>query len=93
MHQLTTSMPYTQCNKCHNRGNYSLADVQFHPRQDRRQTACTTITSPSQSSPAASGPLDCADCHTRQEAMGDGHIYNNKKEIQYHPMQNLPWHA
>jgi hypothetical protein len=27
--------------------------------------------------------LDCVDCHTRSEAMGDGDLHSNKKEIQY----------
>ena len=27
--------------------------------------------------------LDCIDCHTRTEAMGDGDIHSSKKEIQY----------
>jgi hypothetical protein len=27
--------------------------------------------------------LDCIDCHTRQEAMGDGNLYSHKTDIQY----------
>jgi len=27
--------------------------------------------------------LDCVDCHTNGEVMGDGDLHNNKKEIQY----------
>lgn len=27
--------------------------------------------------------LDCVDCHTRDEAMGDGDIHANEKDIQY----------
>jgi hypothetical protein len=27
--------------------------------------------------------LDCVDCHTRSEAMGDGDIHANQKDIQY----------
>jgi hypothetical protein len=27
--------------------------------------------------------LDCIDCHTRTEAMGDGSLYSSKKDIQY----------
>ena len=34
-HTLTTTISYTQCNTCHNRGNYSLKDMQFHPREDQ----------------------------------------------------------
>jgi hypothetical protein len=28
--------------------------------------------------------LDCVDCHTSAEAMGDGHIYSTKKDAAYH---------
>ncbi len=27
--------------------------------------------------------LDCVDCHTRSEAMGDGDLHSNQKDIQY----------
>jgi Cytochrome c554 and c-prime len=83
VHQLTTSMAYTQCNKCHNRGNYSLADMQFHPRQDAPTDRIQDYYQPIAEFTRCEWTLDCVDCHTRQEAMGDGHIYNNKKEIQY----------
>ena len=33
-HQLTTAIPYYQCNHCHNRGNYSLRQMSFLPRVD-----------------------------------------------------------
>jgi hypothetical protein len=83
VHQLTTSMPYTQCDKCHNRGNYSLADMQFHAREDAPTDRLHDYYQPIAEFTRCEWTLDCADCHTRQEAMGDGHIYNNKKEIQY----------
>ncbi len=34
VHRLTTSIPFTQCNTCHNRGNYDLRSMTFVPRQD-----------------------------------------------------------
>jgi hypothetical protein len=83
VHQLTTSLVYTQCNKCHNRGNYSLLDVKFHSRQDAPTDRLHDYYQPIAEFTRCEWTLDCADCHTRQEAMGDGHIYNNKKEIQY----------
>jgi hypothetical protein len=83
VHQLTTSMPYTQCDKCHNRGNYSLSDMQFHAREDAPTDRLHDYYQPIAEFTRCEWTLDCADCHTRQEAMGDGHIYNNKKEIQY----------
>lgn len=83
VHKLTTAMPYTQCNTCHNRGNYSLADMQFHPRQDAPTDRLHDYYQPIAEFTRCEYTLDCADCHTRQEAMGDGHVYSSKKEIQY----------
>lgn len=83
VHQLTTSVAYTQCNKCHNRGNYSLSDMQFHPREDAPTDRLGDYYQPIAGFTRCEWTLDCVDCHTRQEAMGDGHVYNNKKEIQY----------
>ena len=83
VHKLTTSIPYTQCNACHNRGNYSLADMQFHPRQDAPTDRLHDYYQPIAEFTRCEYTLDCADCHTRQEVMGDGHVYSSKKEIQY----------
>jgi hypothetical protein len=83
VHKLTTSIPYTQCNACHNRGNYSLADMQFHPRQDAHTDRLHDYYQPIAEFTRCEYTLDCADCHTRQEVMGDGHVYSSKKEIQY----------
>ncbi len=83
VHSLTTSMPYTQCNACHNRGNYSLADMQFHERQDAPTDRLHDYYQPIAEFTRCEWTLDCVDCHTRQEAMGDGHVYSSKKEIQY----------
>jgi hypothetical protein len=83
VHKLTTSIPYTQCNACHNRGNYSLADMQFHERQDTPTDRLHDYYQPIAEFTRCEWTLDCVDCHTRQEAMGDGHLYSNKKQIQY----------
>lgn len=83
VHKLTTAMPYTQCNACHNRGNYSLADMQFHARQDAPADRLHDYYQPIAEFTRCEYTLDCADCHTRQEVMGDGHVYSSKKEIQY----------
>ncbi|MFZ0534088.1 MAG: multiheme c-type cytochrome [Anaerolineales bacterium] len=83
VHRLTTSIPYTQCNACHNRGNYSLSDMQFHPRGDAPTDRLQDYYQPIAEFTRCEWTLDCADCHTRQEAMGDGHIYSTKKDIQY----------
>jgi len=83
VHKLTTAMPYTQCNACHNRGNYNLADMQFHPRLDAPSDRLHDYYQPIAQFTRCEWTLDCVDCHTRVEAMGDGHIYSSKKDIQY----------
>jgi hypothetical protein len=83
VHKLTTSIAYTQCNACHNRGNYSLADMQFHQREDAPADRLHDYYQPIADFTRCEWTLDCEDCHTRQEVMGDGHIYSSKKDIQY----------
>jgi hypothetical protein len=83
VHQLTIAVAYTQCNTCHNRGNYSLGDIQFHPRTDQPSDRLHDYYQPIAQFTRCEYTLDCADCHTRQEIMGDGQIHGNKKEIQY----------
>jgi hypothetical protein len=83
VHKLSTSIPYTQCNACHNRGNYSLADMQFHERQDAPTDRLQDYYQPIAEFTRCEWTLECEDCHTRQEVMGDGHVYSSKKDIQY----------
>lgn len=96
IHRLTTAIPYTQCDHCHNRGNYSMKQMAFLPRED-----LPPIAAPIPAAMPAEGrrlkeyyqpiaqftkceyELDCVDCHTAQEAMGNGHIYASKKDSQY----------
>lgn len=96
VHRLTTAIPYTQCDHCHNRGNYSLKQMAFLPREDLPPVAASIpVTMPPEGrrlkeyyQPIAEFTkceyeLDCVDCHTAQEAMGNGHIYGSKKDSQY----------
>ena len=83
VHHLTTAIPYTQCNTCHNRGNYDLRQMQFHPRTDQPVDRLHDYYQPIAQFVRCEWTLDCVDCHTRFEAMGDGDIHSNKKEIQY----------
>jgi hypothetical protein len=89
-HRLTLEMPYTQCNHCHNRGNYSLARMEFLPRDD---LASLTDLPPEQRRPLeyyqpigqftlCEWELDCIDCHTSNEAMGDGDIHTSQADAQ-----------
>jgi len=83
VHQLTTAIAYTRCNTCHNRGNYSLSDIQFHARADQPTDRLHDYYQPIAQFTRCEYTLDCADCHTRHEIMGDGQIYNSQKDIQY----------
>ena len=95
-HRLTTAMPYTQCDHCHNRGNYSLKQMTFLAREDLPPVAAPIPTTmppegrrlkeyyqPIAEFTMCEYELNCVDCHTAQEAMGNGHIYGSKKDSQY----------
>jgi len=83
IHTLTLDIPYNQCNACHNRGNYDLREMTFVERVDNPHDRLNDYYQPIATFTRCEYELDCIDCHTRQEAMGDGHIYNNQKENQY----------
>jgi hypothetical protein len=83
IHKLTTAMPYTQCNTCHNRGNYELRSMTFQPRQDTPTDRLHHYYQPISSFTKCEYTLDCIDCHTRTEAMGDGSLYSSKLEVEY----------
>jgi hypothetical protein len=86
-HRLTTAIPYTQCNACHNRGNYSLVSMTFQERDDlpagRRAPRLQDYYQPIAQFTLCEWELDCVDCHTSQEAMGDGDLHSAKKDVQY----------
>ena len=82
-HRMTTAIPYSQCNHCHNRGNFSVRDMQFHPRDDDPSTRKEKYYQPLGQFTRCEWTLDCVDCHTREEVMGDGDIHSNQQEIQY----------
>lgn len=82
-HKLTTAIPFTQCNTCHNRGNYDLRTMTFVERTDHPANRLQAYYQPIAQFTRCEYTLDCVDCHTRAEAMGDGDIHANKKDIQY----------
>ena len=94
MHRLTTQIPYSQCNHCHNRGNYSLKQMTFLERDDLDPVQLAKFApqdrrlqdyyQPIAQFVSCEWILDCVDCHTSAEAMGDGHIYGTKKDAAYH---------
>ena len=90
IHRLTTVMPYTTCNACHNRGNYSLKQMSFLPRPDLPATGAPLpedrlrdYYQPIGQFTQCEWELDCIDCHTSTGAMGDGNLYSNKLDIQH----------
>ena len=83
VHKLTTAIPYYQCNTCHNRGNYDLRTMSFVERTDQPTDRLHAYYQPIAQFTRCEYTLDCVDCHTRTEAMGDGDIHSNKMEIQY----------
>lgn len=82
-HTLTTAIPYTQCNACHNRGNYDLRTMNFVERTDEPTDRLHSYYQPIAQFTKCEYTLDCVDCHTRTEAMGDGDLHSSKKDIQY----------
>ena len=89
-HQFTTAIPYSQCNHCHNRGNYDLRTMTFVPRDDvpvdlpsEREQRAHDYYQPISQFTLCEWELDCIDCHTSQEVMGAGLLYNDSAEAQY----------
>src|SRR5512136_1221718 len=89
-HRLTTKIPYSTCHTCHNRGNYSLKQMSFLPRPDLPaagpplpEDRLHDYYQPIGQFTKCEWELDCIDCHTSTEAMGDGDLYSSKFDIQY----------
>jgi len=82
-HTFATAIPYTQCNTCHNRGNYDLRTMTFVERTDQPTKRIDDYYQPIAQFTQCEYTLDCVDCHTRTEVMGNGDIHANKKDIQY----------
>jgi hypothetical protein len=82
-HKFSTAIPYTQCNACHNRGNYDLRTMSFVERIDRPTQRIDDYYQPIAQFTKCEYTLDCVDCHTRSEVMGNGDIHANQKDIQY----------
>lgn len=83
VHTLTTAISYTQCNACHNRGNYDLRTMTFVERSDQAVSRIERYYQPIGQFTQCEYTLDCVDCHTRSEAMGDGDLHANQKDFQY----------
>jgi hypothetical protein len=88
-HRMTTAIPYTACNACHNQGVHSLR-LKFFYRRDIPRRAITDPKAdrfkayyiPQAQFARCEVELECIDCHTRSEVMGDGHLTGNKAALQ-----------
>lgn len=83
VHSLTTAIPYTQCNTCHNQGNYDLRTMTYVERVDQPTDRLHDYYQPIGEFTQCEYTLDCIDCHTRNEVMGDGDIHPEKTAVQY----------
>jgi hypothetical protein len=81
-HQLTVAIPSSTCTKCHYQGTYDAATLTFTPRAD--------LSDPNAPIFGVDDPnhflsyqeeLDCIDCHTASEVMGDGDIYLAQEDV------------
>jgi hypothetical protein len=89
-HRLTLKIPYSQCNHCHNRGVHSLLKMRFNGRTDLENLAALSeeqrriqdYYNPMTLFTLCEFELDCIDCHTDREVMGDGYIYSTKADQQ-----------
>ena len=93
VHRLTTQIPYTQCNQCHNQGTHDPIQMKFTVRSDMDQVTRDwqagdlTWTDrvrdyylPGELFARCEVSLDCIDCHTRLDTKGDGEFYTSQQE-------------
>ena len=93
VHRLTTQIPYTQCNQCHNQGTHDPIQMKFTARPDIDkvtldwQAGDLTWTDrvsdyylPGELFARCEVSLDCIDCHTGLDTMGDGELYTSQHE-------------
>ncbi len=87
VHKLTLKIPYSQCNHCHNRGNHDLQRMAFDKRTDldhgtpssEKARRLMDYYNPMTLFTRCEWTLDCIDCHTDREVMGDGYLYSDQK--------------
>lgn len=93
VHRLTTQIPYTQCNQCHNQGTHDPIQMKFTARSDIDKVTrdwqagdltwmdrVTDYYLPGELYARCEVSLDCIDCHTRLDAMGDGELHTSQTE-------------
>lgn len=91
VHRLTTQIPYTQCNQCHNQGQHDSLNMKFTSRSDLAkvvedwskggETWADCVADyyvPGEVFARCEVSLDCIDCHTRQDVMGDSQLWTSE---------------
>lgn len=91
IHRITTQIPYTQCNQCHNQGIHDAIKMEFSVRPDMakvvRDWTAGDLTwtdrlsdyyLPGELFARCEVSLDCIDCHTRQDVMGDDKLHTSQ---------------
>jgi len=91
VHSLTTQIPYTQCNECHNQGSHDPIKMEFSVRSDMVKVIRDWSTGdsiwtdrlsdyylPGEIFARCEVSLDCIDCHTRQDVMGDEKLHTSQ---------------
>ncbi|MDI6812916.1 MAG: multiheme c-type cytochrome [Desulfitobacteriaceae bacterium] len=91
VHRITTQIPYTQCNQCHNVGLPDLYHMTFNLRtdlnrvrstppeqRDQQEVRLQNVYQPGMVFTSCEVNLDCIDCHTPEEVMGDGKLYTSE---------------
>lgn len=86
-HEFTVGIPFTQCNTCHNRGIYDLRGLRFYPRDDMTgpqmyEGSEASYYRPGERYAQCEVTLNCIDCHTQAEIMGDGRLLADKAAAQ-----------
>jgi len=83
MHTLTTAIPYTQCNTCHNRGHYDVRTLTFLERPTHPESRSLDYYPATVQFARCELTLDCIDCHTHIETMGCGDIHADQLSIDH----------
>ena len=83
VHTLTTAIPYTQCNTCHNRGHYDVHTLTFTERTPNPESRALDYYPATVQLARCELTLDCIDCHTHIESMGCADIHADQASIDH----------
>jgi hypothetical protein len=83
IHTLTTAIPYTQCNACHNRGHYDVHTLTFAERAPHPASRLLDYYPATVQFARCELTLDCIDCHTHIETMGCSDIHADQLSIDH----------